>query len=187
MSAVDLWTPPSCKENRLDGAVGCCHLSGLHSGVAALSLYGSSRTGSKSPICGRPPSCKENRLDGAVGCCHLSGLHSRVAALSLYGSSRTGSKSPKSVLLLAWLQTWDEPLVSLPEIYQRGPGAIRDAKSARALVRVLEDHGHLVAATAAARSGANIAARLRPRSSCPSREQSPSARPAPIRRPSGCW
>jgi hypothetical protein len=71
--------------------------------------------------------------------------HYLAEALRLYESGLADPTILRAEGLLAWLQTWDEPLVGLPEIYQRGPGAIRDAKLARALVRVLEDHGHLVA------------------------------------------
>lgn len=47
--------------------------------------------------------------------------------------------------VLEWFQTsWPEPLVSLPDIYRLGPSRVRDAKTARAAVRVLEDHGWLV-------------------------------------------
>ena len=47
--------------------------------------------------------------------------------------------------LLAWLQgTWPEALVSLPDIYQRGPSAIRDKKTAQEAVSILEDHGWLL-------------------------------------------
>lgn len=47
--------------------------------------------------------------------------------------------------LLQWLQaSWPEELVSLPDIYQRGPNGIRDQKRARAMVQILEEHGWLV-------------------------------------------
>lgn len=43
--------------------------------------------------------------------------------------------------MLGWLhQTWRE----LPDIYQRGPNAIRDKGTARRIVEILEDHGWLV-------------------------------------------
>src|SRR5262249_24990400 len=52
-SAVHLWTPPSRQERTLGWllrVVGCCHLSGLGCGRnTAAGLYGSSRTGSRSP------------------------------------------------------------------------------------------------------------------------------------------
>jgi hypothetical protein len=46
--------------------------------------------------------------------------------------------------LLRWLQeSWTEEIVSLPDVYQRGPRAIRDQGRARKLVRILQDHGWL--------------------------------------------
>lgn len=46
--------------------------------------------------------------------------------------------------LLRWLQeSWTEEIVSLPDIYQRGPRAIRDQSRARKLVQILQDHGWL--------------------------------------------
>jgi predicted transcriptional regulator of viral defense system len=38
---------------------------------------------------------------------------------------------------------WEEPVISLPDIYQRGPSAIRNATTARKLVAILEEHGWL--------------------------------------------
>jgi hypothetical protein len=46
--------------------------------------------------------------------------------------------------LLAWLHTtWTEKLVSLPDIYQRGLNAIGDARTARRMVEILEEHNWL--------------------------------------------
>ncbi len=46
--------------------------------------------------------------------------------------------------LLSWLHgNWREPAVSLPDMYQHGPNAIRDAKLAGRLAGILEDHGWL--------------------------------------------
>ena len=43
--------------------------------------------------------------------------------------------------LLHWLRwTWDEPLVSLPDIYQRGLNAIGDKATATRMVKLLVDH-----------------------------------------------
>jgi hypothetical protein len=43
--------------------------------------------------------------------------------------------------LLLWLQNqWGEPVVSLPDIYQRGPNAIRENFTAARMVRILEEH-----------------------------------------------
>jgi hypothetical protein len=46
-------------------------------------------------------------------------------------------------LLLSWLESWPEPAVSLPDIYQFGPNPIRDKNSARRVVEILVDHGWL--------------------------------------------
>ena len=46
--------------------------------------------------------------------------------------------------LLAWLhERWTERMVSVVDIYQRGPATIRDKKGARRIVDILEDHGWL--------------------------------------------
>jgi hypothetical protein len=39
---------------------------------------------------------------------------------------------------------WNDPLIGLPEIYQRGPNVIRDAQAAKQAVGILEDHGWLI-------------------------------------------
>ena len=50
----------------------------------------------------------------------------------------------KAQKLLAWLQgSWAEPLVGLPEMYQRGPNSIRTKETAQRLAAILEDHGWL--------------------------------------------
>jgi len=47
--------------------------------------------------------------------------------------------------LLNWLLTrWEHELVSLPDIYQRGPYGIDDQATARRMVAILQDHGWLV-------------------------------------------
>jgi hypothetical protein len=47
--------------------------------------------------------------------------------------------------LLLWLQNhWGEQVVSLPDIYQRGPHAIRDNFTAAKLVKILEEHFWLI-------------------------------------------
>ncbi|RJP75714.1 MAG: DUF3987 domain-containing protein [Candidatus Zixiibacteriota bacterium] len=46
--------------------------------------------------------------------------------------------------LLEWLHSRKEPLVCLPDIYQRGLNIIRDKATATKLVGILEDHGWVV-------------------------------------------
>jgi hypothetical protein len=44
-----------------------------------------------------------------------------------------------------WLvHHWSETRVSLPDIYQHGPNAVREKAKARKVVQVLEEHGHLL-------------------------------------------
>jgi hypothetical protein len=45
---------------------------------------------------------------------------------------------------LDWLHTgWGKPTVALPHLYQFGPAPLRNAKDARRIARILEDHGWL--------------------------------------------
>ncbi len=46
--------------------------------------------------------------------------------------------------VLSWLQSWPDTAISLPDIYQRGPNKVRDLGTARRLVDILEQHGHLL-------------------------------------------
>jgi hypothetical protein len=73
--------------------------------------------------------------------------HYAAEAMRLFGASRVSSDLREAQQLLTWLLTgWPEPLVSLPDIYQRGPNAIREATRARRAVTILVDHGSLVTA-----------------------------------------
>ena len=73
--------------------------------------------------------------------------HYAAEALRLYGASRISDELREAERLLAWLlQTWKEPCVSLPDIYQYGPASIRDKARAHRVVTILEDHGWLVPA-----------------------------------------
>jgi hypothetical protein len=65
-------------------------------------------------------------------------------ALRLFDAGRTDPDLLLAERLLGWLQDgWIEPAVSLPDVYQLGPNAIRDAKTARRIVGILESHGWL--------------------------------------------
>jgi Protein of unknown function (DUF3987) len=70
--------------------------------------------------------------------------HYAAEALRLSGASGISRKLRDAQRLLQWLHSLSEPLVSLPDIYQRGPNAIRDKATASDLVRLLSDHGHLI-------------------------------------------
>ena len=67
--------------------------------------------------------------------------HYAAEALRLSECARTRAKLRQAQQLLDWLHDeWLEEYVSLPDIYQRGPYAIRDQATARNLVRLLEEH-----------------------------------------------
>ena len=71
--------------------------------------------------------------------------HYAAEALRLDGGSRISTELRTAQRVLDWLlREWGEPVISLPDLYQRGPGVIRDAAAARKVVGILEDHGWLV-------------------------------------------
>jgi hypothetical protein len=70
--------------------------------------------------------------------------HYASEALRLFDASRVSADLLLAQRLLNWLYAWPEEAISLPDIYQRGLNAIGDQATARRLVAILEDHGHLV-------------------------------------------
>jgi hypothetical protein len=71
--------------------------------------------------------------------------HYAAEALRLHGASGIGEGLRRAKQVLEWLLTrWNEDAISLPDIYQRGPNAIRDGASARGAVAILEEHGWLI-------------------------------------------
>jgi hypothetical protein len=74
--------------------------------------------------------------------------HYAAEAMRLFGASRVSADLNEAQHLLEWLMALPEPLVSLPDIYQYGPTAIREAARARRAVSVLFDHGWLIRAPA---------------------------------------
>jgi hypothetical protein len=70
--------------------------------------------------------------------------HYAGEAIRLFGASQIGAELQAAQRLLNWLrETWGENHVSVPDIYQRGPNSIRDARTAKKLVSILADHGWL--------------------------------------------
>lgn len=67
-------------------------------------------------------------------------------AIRLFETAAIDPDLRLAAALLAWLQSesWPHELVSLPDIYQRGPNAIRDKKTAGRIVARLEEHRWLV-------------------------------------------
>ena len=71
--------------------------------------------------------------------------HLSPTILRLANASRASADIREAQRLQDWLLTrWSEPLVSLVDIYHRGPSSIRDAASARRYVTILVDHGRLL-------------------------------------------
>jgi hypothetical protein len=75
----------------------------------------------------------------------LLSQHYVAEALRLFEASRVRDDLRLAQRLLAWLLgLWSEDFVSLPDIYQKGPNAIRDKTTAEKLVNILEDHRWLI-------------------------------------------
>ena len=71
--------------------------------------------------------------------------HYAAEALRLHGGSHISAELRLAQLARDWmLQHWPGPAISLPDLYQRGPAGIRDNKTARKAVLILEEHGWLV-------------------------------------------
>ena len=71
--------------------------------------------------------------------------HYAAEALRLFGSARISAELRLAQRLLDWLlSTWGEPVISLPDVYQRSLNAIADKATAAKLVAILEDHGWLL-------------------------------------------
>lgn len=70
--------------------------------------------------------------------------HYAAEALRLFDAGAVAADVRSAELLRAWLRhEWLEPLISLPDVYQFGPNAIRDAAAARRAVELLAEHGWL--------------------------------------------
>jgi Protein of unknown function (DUF3987) len=75
----------------------------------------------------------------------LLAQHYAAEALRLHIGSCVSAELRLAQQALDWLlRHWSEPAISLPDLYQRGPSAIRDASAARKVVTILEEHGWLV-------------------------------------------
>ena len=71
--------------------------------------------------------------------------HYASEALRLFSARSVSDELRLAQRLLEWLENkWTEPLIALPSIYQLGPNAIRDKRTAARIVDILEDHGWLI-------------------------------------------
>jgi hypothetical protein len=70
--------------------------------------------------------------------------HYAAEALRLYCGTRVVPELRLAQQALNWvLSHWEDTIISLPDLYQYGPNAIREAATARKTVAILEDHGWL--------------------------------------------
>ena len=66
-------------------------------------------------------------------------------AVRLYNAQKTNRRLNLAQTVLDWLHTqWEHDVVSLPDLYQRGPDRVRNKDTAYQIVRTLEDHHWLV-------------------------------------------
>ena len=71
--------------------------------------------------------------------------HFAGEALRLFQAGRTDPDLLLAQRTLDWLlEKWTEEYVGLSDVYRRGPNSIRDAKKARKMMAILEDHGWIV-------------------------------------------
>jgi hypothetical protein len=64
-------------------------------------------------------------------------------ALRLYEVGVQDHQLSLAQKLLGWLKARGRSVITLPEIYQLGPKPIRNAHTARLLMDILEEHGHV--------------------------------------------
>jgi hypothetical protein len=70
--------------------------------------------------------------------------HYAAEALRMFEGNRISPDLLLAQKLSGWLNgCWNEKQISLPDIYQNGPNAIREKATATKLVKILEDHGWL--------------------------------------------
>ena len=82
--------------------------------------------------------------------------HYMAEALRLFEASQGDAELVRAQTLLRWLTTqWEHAVVGLPDIYRLGPNSVRDMKTARRLVGILEAHGHLNRIEGGAQVGEN--------------------------------
>jgi uncharacterized protein DUF3987 len=82
--------------------------------------------------------------------------HYIAEALRLFEATQADAELVQAQTLLHWLTTqWEQAVVGLPDIYRLGPNSVRDMKTARRLVGILESHGHLSRIEGGAQVGEN--------------------------------
>jgi hypothetical protein len=93
------------------------------------------------------PDAGEIPVEHVAGAIHLVDYYI-AEALRLQAASGITLSIQLAQRTLAWLrETWTHPAVSLPDLYQRGPAAIREKATATKIAEILQDHGYLIEMT----------------------------------------
>ncbi len=69
--------------------------------------------------------------------------HYAMEALRLFDAGSARPEILRAEQLLHWLETSGPNLISLPDVYQRGPSVFRESKTALEAIQLLEEHGWL--------------------------------------------
>src|SRR5215467_10866548 len=85
------------------------------------------------------PDCMEVDKE-SMACGVALAQHYAVEMLRLHSFGATDPNLRLAAKLLAWWQAQSSPVMHLAAIYQFGPGALRDAATARRIVGILESH-----------------------------------------------
>lgn len=88
------------------------------------------------------PDAREVGADAMAGGIELA-KHYAAELLRLQGAAGVTPNLQLAARLLAWWQARPDPRCHLAAIYQRGLNAIGDAATARRIVTILEEHGHV--------------------------------------------
>jgi hypothetical protein len=80
----------------------------------------------------------------AMACGITLAQHYATEMLRLQGGAAISPDLRLAERLLAWWQARPDPQCHLAAIYQTGPGAMRDAATARRIVGILEEHGFVL-------------------------------------------
>lgn len=87
--------------------------------------------------------CQEVRLDYLESGIKLV-QHYLNEALRLFNAAASSPELVQAEKLLEWLKGRTATTVTLVEIYQYGPNSIRDARTTKALMKILVEHGHAI-------------------------------------------
>ncbi|HJQ59212.1 MAG TPA: hypothetical protein VJ890_20060, partial [Vineibacter sp.] len=83
--------------------------------------------------------------DDAIAAAITLVRHYLGEAARIDGLAGEGAALRRAQAVLDHLKRLDRPVVHLADVYQYGPAEVRDAASARAALRLLQEHGHLEA------------------------------------------